>query len=175
MVTFNGTGGSTELKIVNQSAGTVGTRYLIKTRSGTDVKVLSGDVCLFWNDGTDWCLIAGGRPLSQRVTGGIGFSGAWSDGFGNAVSYSKDEFGVVRLSGVADNASYTTTTNDLMFTLPVGFRPEVIETIPVIDYVGLAVALLSVLPNGQVRFTETGVTAGHVTPALTAMQFLAYY
>lgn len=175
LIKFVGTAGSTDLIIRHEtSSALAGSKFKFKCPQNCDRLVRSGDICLFWNDGSFWNLIAGGRPLQTGISGI--YSGTWTDAPFTNGYYSKDADGIVRLSGSVAHASYTQTTNDLIFTLPAGFRPRVNEAFSVLNQSsGHVVANITVLPNGQVRFLQIGATGVSVFVALSSVSFVAYY
>lgn len=79
------------------------------------------------------------------------------------VKYNK-QFGYVTIIGGASQAAYTTTTSDLIFTLPTGYRPLQKQVFHTYDAVASKQVTVEIETNGQVKYKVAGQTA--VTSAL---------
>jgi hypothetical protein len=76
-----------------------------------------------------------------------------ASGFG-APGYTKDQFGIVHLTGAVDNASPSSSP---IFNLPAGFRPSADVDVPDAVF-GPAAGALRINPNGDVQPTSGATT-----------------
>jgi hypothetical protein len=84
-----------------------------------------------------------------------------------SVSYGRDAFGVVHLRGIAVNCS---APNDIVFTLPPGFRPEDNPHVPGLDFSTGALLKITISSAGDVLvFQAAGGRA--VMPSLDGVTF----
>ncbi len=83
------------------------------------------------------------------------------------VSYARDAFGIVHLHGVAVNCS---APNDLVFTLPPGFRPKNNPIFPGLDYNNPALNQITINTDGDV-FVYPVAGGRSVIPSLEGVTF----
>lgn len=100
------------------------------------------------------------------------FANAWANSSAAPTAagrFMKDNSGIVHLGGKLANG--TTTSGTLMFTLPVGFRPDQPVAFPVLTYAGAALTM------GEVRIDTGGnviIIAGNNTSlSLDGLSFMA--
>ena len=172
LIKFVGTSGSTEMKIVHQSATSAGTLYKFKCPNGHDVLVRTGDVCLFWNDGTDWILASGGRPIKKTLS----YLSGWGTQIGfTGLGYKKNNESFVKLEGQTIHASFTPITNALIAILPVKYRPASAVVIPIVNIApGTSdTGVLTISPNGEINVNFFG-TAPFVN-AIVSFDSVSFY
>lgn len=171
IIKFEGTGGTTEMKIVHQSGTAAGTKFKINCPGKQDRLIRSGDVCLFWNDGTNWNLISGGRPYPKTLTlvGGYVSVGAPFDITPAAL---KNAESLVCLFANVTLSSYTTGVNDLICTLPTKYRPAAALLFPTINRnTPYESGFIEVFANGEVKLFFPGLTASSVAVSLNHISF----
>ena len=170
LIKFVGTSGSTEMKIVHQSATSAGTLYKFKCPNDQDVLVRTGDVCLFWNDGTDWVLVSGGRPYPTTLTY---LSASWALTqtiflYKNFDSLVKIDGGVVYIGG------YTAGVHNNIATLPVKYRPITDQYFTAINKLSSSdIGTITVKTNGEINLLIHGASGLPVQLGLSNISFYA--
>ena len=111
---------------------------------------------------------SGALTLTQQTLDGwhvVGAAGepAWASGWSTAetVAFRKDAAGHVIMRGGANAPAVIANGNSIAFTLPVGFRPSVMERFVVLH--GYGPVLIRVEPDGTVRMFNTNGLTGSGT------------
>lgn len=90
------------------------------------------------------------KQLESRIQATLG--SGWTHGSGSysPVTYYKDSFGIVHLEGVALG---TTTSANIITTLPVGYRPIRNEWLPVMVNIGGSLSIINanILTDGTIN------------------------
>lgn len=161
--------------VIHQSAGSVGGRFKINTKNGQNRRVKNGDILVFWNDGSNWNLVEGGvvQSLAPEVIAGSNLSGTWGSLLApTAFYYNKNEDGLVSFGGIIENLTYTTTTDDEIYTMPAGYIPARPNSFTVVNDVGSVIGKLIVDPsNGKIKYHQIGLVAAPVVIALNGIQY----
>ena len=125
------------------------------------------------SDGSFWRVVGafGGQKFTPVTT----FSGDWLDGSGASgqpLEFRKDVNGIVSLRGLARGA-----TSNVMFVLPVGFRPAKVLTFPFVIETPVSGSpgtasniILQIFPGGTVSFSG-GLPVSAFTISLDGISF----
>lgn len=148
LVNFTGTGSQVVLKTGTGSnrIETGGVKYVFK----------AGESALFVRVDNAYKLVNGFRKLEPwHVLGATGeptLQTTWTQSPA-PVRFIKDEFGDVTIMGSCVSVNYTTGTNSLLFTLPVGYRPTQSLFIRTWDTTQDMYAVIQILTTGQVSYS----------------------
>lgn len=114
-----------------------------------------------------------GTPLKEAR-----YTSPWVD-FGGAdnqtVTYHKDVLGFVRIQGCAKRSAGTAGTNETIFTLPVGYRPDQIYTYAQCANNNIIMAKVVIYPTthatlpGVVQYAHDGATTAQASAGLYLM------
>ncbi len=126
----------------------------------------AGEIALFvWMDGKAR-LVNGRNESKVWLTVGTSPAPAYQNSWALTampIKFIKDEMGVVTIIGSTLNSGYTTAISDIIFTLPVGYRPIQKRVIRTYDPSTAQHAHILIHPNGNVEFSNVALVAAIVS------------
>lgn len=166
MVRFTGSGQVViEEDSVTNPIDTNGKSYVFK----------AGETAIFWVGGSNTHYLVNGFRLNEPlVLVNSGSAPALASGWsGTNIRYKKDELGRVTLMGQAGHNTYTTGTNNAIFTLPVGYRPSQNLSFDRWERIhNDKMGTINIGSNGVVSFYVDAYSAAAVNATLDGISFL---
>lgn len=170
-VQFNGTGGATECRVYHNDATVSASTRIIMPQS-VDRIVKTGQTCLLIHDGTNWKWVSGGvnvdATLGVDLTVGVGYVEQID------IKAYKSSEGFVKVAGAVSN-SIGFAINDVIATLPIGYRPKQISVYSCGSISGITggATRIIVQTNGEIVLASSTHTTGTaITVYLDGINFV---